>query len=49
MGDLDAYISYQLDSIFAGLLVSPEKRAVGQRTRIVTKKKGRPKPAKKSR
>ncbi|MGH7783235.1 MAG: TetR/AcrR family transcriptional regulator, partial [Candidatus Binatia bacterium] len=49
MGDLDAYISYQLDSIFAGLLMSPGKRAVGQRTRIVTKKKGRPKPAKKSR
>lgn len=25
IGDLDAYINYQLESIFAGLLVSPEK------------------------
>lgn len=26
IGDLDAYINYQLESIFAGLLVSPQKR-----------------------
>jgi AcrR family transcriptional regulator len=33
MGDLDDYINYQLDSIFAGLLVAPEKRAVGSTAR----------------
>jgi len=27
LGDLDAYINYQLDSIFAGLLAKPNKRA----------------------
>ena len=31
IGDLDAYINYQLDSIFAGLLVAPEKRRLGSR------------------
>jgi AcrR family transcriptional regulator len=56
IGDLDAYISYQLDSIFAGLLVSPEKRAVGQRrvngkisTKISAKISTKSKPARKSR
>jgi AcrR family transcriptional regulator len=29
VGDLDAYINYQLDSIFAGLLVAPGKRGAG--------------------
>ena len=33
VGDLDAYINYQLDSIFAGLLVAPEKRTSGSRQR----------------
>jgi hypothetical protein len=33
VGDLEAYINYQLDSIFAGLLVSPEKRTSGSRQR----------------
>jgi AcrR family transcriptional regulator len=29
VGDLNDYINFQLDSIFAGLLASPEKRAAG--------------------
>lgn len=33
VGDLDAYINYQLDSIFAGLLVAPRTRANGSRAR----------------
>jgi AcrR family transcriptional regulator len=34
IGDLDAYISFQLDSIFAGLLVSAEKRpSCGRKSR----------------
>jgi hypothetical protein len=33
VGDLDAYINYQLDSIFAGLLVEPGARANGSRSR----------------
>jgi AcrR family transcriptional regulator len=49
IGDLDAYISYQLDSIFAGLLASPEKRAIGQRAKISTRINGKAKPARKSR
>ena len=36
-GDLYAYISYQLDSIFAGLLVSPKKRGAGSAARRRTK------------
>jgi len=45
VGDLDAYINYQLDSIFAGLLVAPEKRGADNRTPPVV----RTKTAKKSR
>jgi len=45
VGDLDAYINYQLDSIFAGLLVAPEKRGSANRLRAVV----RTKTAKKSR
>lgn len=37
IGDLNDYISYQLDSIFAGLLANPERRA----TRSTTRKKRR--------
>jgi len=33
MGDLDDYINFQLDSIFAGLLVDPEKRRLGSGVR----------------
>lgn len=33
MGDLDDYINFQLDSIFAGLLVAPEKRRLGSGVR----------------
>lgn len=40
VGDLDDYINFQLDSIFAGLLVAPEKRSVGtdarRRARLVS-------------
>jgi AcrR family transcriptional regulator len=47
-GDLDAYINYQLDSIFAGLLAAPEKRrAAGwARPRLAAV---RSKPAKRTR
>jgi AcrR family transcriptional regulator len=37
MGDLEDYINFQLDSIFAGLLVAPEKRAVSSGARKGTK------------
>jgi AcrR family transcriptional regulator len=33
MGDLDDYINFQLDSIFAGLLVDPEARRLGSGVR----------------
>jgi AcrR family transcriptional regulator len=33
VGDLDAYINYQLDSIFAGLLLAPQTRAAKSRVR----------------
>lgn len=36
VGDLDAYINYQLDSIFAGLLASPDKRGPSARPRVKT-------------
>jgi AcrR family transcriptional regulator len=49
IGDLDAYISYQLDSIFAGLLAAPEKRAAGQRSRLASRNNGKAKSARKSR
>ena len=38
IGDLDAYISYQLDSIFAGLLAKPERRIRGNRKTRSAKK-----------
>jgi AcrR family transcriptional regulator len=37
MGDLDDYINFQLDSIFAGLLIAPEKRRLGMGVRKHTK------------
>jgi hypothetical protein len=35
MGNLDDYINFQLDSIFAGLMVAPEKRRMGSSKRRV--------------
>jgi AcrR family transcriptional regulator len=37
MGDLDDYINFQLDSIFAGLLVAPKNRRLGSGVRRQTK------------
>jgi AcrR family transcriptional regulator len=41
IGDLDAYVSYQLDSIFAGLLAKPERRIRGNGKTKSAKKNGR--------
>ena len=43
IGDIDTYINYQMDSIFAGLLVSPEKR----RPTTTAKRPRMPKPSRK--
>jgi TetR/AcrR family transcriptional regulator, cholesterol catabolism regulator len=37
MGDLDDYINFQLDSIFAGLLVDPDNRRLGSGIRKAAK------------
>jgi hypothetical protein len=37
IGDLDAYINYQLDSIFVGLLVTPAKHRLDSGVRRQTK------------